>query len=169
MIALFLALAVTQIWACHPECSWSCDNPICAADCWPVCKPPVCANQCVDYHDLIHCAEPVCETRCPADQCESDECPACETVCDPLRCTDKAKGHCAPICEETECTWACQKPKDCPKPTCEQTCEEPACAAVQPVSVNPHRHHSSSPPYAPLHAALAILLPLSLLLVLHQH
>lgn len=125
MLLLFIAAAL----ACHPECTWQCDDPVCAAECRPVCDEPVCEIQCEqgEQGELTRCAPPRCVVRCPDDRCETDECPQCETVCEPPRCSGSAV--CTIHCEETSCGWACHKPRHCPKPHCELQCDEPCCQA----------------------------------------
>ena len=114
-----------KIRACHPECTWQCDDPVCPAACSPVCLAPscqVCNNQtstpfCVPYD--------MWSTSCPPDQSESDSCPVCAVTCtDPCR----HNPYCFVQCEEVQCAWQCHKP-DCPYPTCELQCDAPACQA----------------------------------------
>jgi hypothetical protein len=130
--ALLLLLWVAIATACHPECSWACDDPVCSAVCKPVCQPPVCQVQCDNPDDVSACRKPHCWVRCPADQCESDQCPACETICAPLDCRRNPEAVCEALCEATQCSWWCEKPDDCPKPRCELECERPACESSHP-------------------------------------
>lgn len=104
--------------ACHPECHYACDDPVCLAICETVCEAPACEfNQTCGY-------SPSCSVQCPLDMCESESCPVCETVCAP-----PPSETCGQIlCEATSCSWKCRKPFNCPKPLCELQCEQPACA-----------------------------------------
>lgn len=112
-----LLLSIAYATGCHPQCRWLCDDPVCHAVCKPICAPPVCQfNQTCPY-------SPSCSVRCPADQCENDQCPACETLCAPPPALE-----CGEIeCEAVECAWQCNKPIYCPYPRCELQCEHPAC------------------------------------------
>jgi hypothetical protein len=114
---------------CHPECSWQCDNPTCAADCHVSCNDPVCSVVCDPAGSGGTCQAPDCRVVCPPDQCESEQCPACETVCQPPVCED-TDAACQIQCEVTQCAWVCDLPSDCPQPTCHLQCEEPACPCV---------------------------------------
>lgn len=109
--------------ACHPECRWACDDPVCQAVCQPVCETPVCVLTNAT-HPSCSTFQPSCSVQCPANMCESDSCPQCETVCQPPSdlCNDGQL-----LCEATSCTWYCQKPTNCPYPRCELQCERPAC------------------------------------------
>lgn len=119
---LFLSLAIAQ--ACHPECTYQCDDPVCPASCVPVCLRPVC-EVCVNSSSLICYPLDGCYVRCPADMCESDSCPQCETICSSNACLNIP--NCTVLCEEVQCAWQCSKPTNCPYPTCLLQCEMPAC------------------------------------------
>lgn len=126
---VFVALLAASALACHPECRWQCDDPVCAAECSPVCREPVCEVVC---DDGASCGAPKCSVRCgggDAEQCEADSCPNCETVCDPPRCPASA-GECSILCEPPVCEWQCRKPRNCPRPRCELQCEAPACQST---------------------------------------
>ncbi len=129
MFLLFLLISFA--FACHPQCRYTCDDPICNASCVPKCNPPICEIQCDTNSSYIQCYPPSCHVRCPPDMCESDACPQCETVCDPPYCFDRQTYQryegCQNLCEATNCTWQCSKPTNCPKPICELMCEQPAC------------------------------------------
>lgn len=131
---LFVVVMLLGVcWACHPECQWMCDNPICNPICTPVCQDPVCAVSC-SSGSPDNCSTPRCEIVCPGDACEKDDCPTCETVCSQISCPP---GHeCAPLCEPTNCAWSCiaPPPSICPKPSCVLSCESPACMAVTSTS-----------------------------------
>ncbi len=130
VVTLFLMEASL---AAHPECTWQCDDPICAADCIPVCEAPVCTYMCEPVDDItVTCKTPQCHVSCPADQAEMDACPQCETICAPLKCKPAAVANCSILCEETECSWWCVTPSDCPRPICELQCEAPACEGEAP-------------------------------------
>lgn len=130
---LLLALAaMAAAQACHPECRWQCDDPVCTAECAPVCAKPVCTTVC---ENEVPCRAPACHVRCPNEQCEADSCPQCETVCEPPHCS-AAAGHCTVLCEETSCDWKCRKPSNCARPRCELQCEAPACTTATTPSVS---------------------------------
>jgi len=119
--------------ACHPQCRWQCDDPVCPAVCHPVCARPKCEMQCQQLECpkcTVHCEQPECSVRCPKEMCEKDSCPKCETVCAPAECKTSCvapTANCAPLCEETNCQWSCAKPTTCPRPKCELQCEKPKC------------------------------------------
>jgi len=125
--------------ACHPQCRWQCDDPVCPAKCHPVCERPKCQIQCEETACAkckVHCDKPQCNVRCPKDMCEKNDCPKCETVCSPANCRTSCVAPepvCTPMCEETKCDWKCKKPTTCPKPKCELQCDKPACEAKKPV------------------------------------
>jgi hypothetical protein len=129
MWILFISVAV----ACHPQCRYFCDDPVCNATCVPKCLPPACVIQCDTNSSSIKCYAPSCHVRCPPDMCESDACPSCETVCEPPQCFDQQTYQkydgCQNLCEATSCAWECSKPLNCPQPRCELMCEQPACRA----------------------------------------
>lgn len=110
----------------HPECRWACDDPFCPAVCQHICQEPRCQIECTNSSSNAYCNPPNCRVRCPQDQSESESCPACETVCDPPQCMP-LNAVCQPLCEATVCHWQCEKPRYCPEPKCELTCERPAC------------------------------------------
>lgn len=119
--------------ACHPQCSWQCDNPTAAALCTPTCADPVCQVLCEEPTDpavVVTCEAPNCIVQCPLDMCESDACPVCETVCGPPVCTPADVVACATVCQATNCSWTCVAPIDFPLPTCVVACEKPACDIV---------------------------------------
>lgn len=123
MYLLFLLIATSLATACHPECHWVCNDPICTAICEPVCDQPIC-EICHNTSSLICLPTNRCITQCPSDMCEVDTCPQCETVCPPL-C--QGAPNCTILCEETECSWLCSLPRNCQRPTCSLMCEQPAC------------------------------------------
>lgn len=125
LIVLFLSwFWVSSVTAaCHPECHWACDDPVCQAVCQPICDVPVCI--------LVNASNPVCDSyqpscavQCPPNMCEADACPNCETICQPPSslCNDGSL-----LCEAANCTWQCRKPTNCVYPQCELQCEHPAC------------------------------------------
>ena len=153
-LTLLLLLPLLDVaGTCHPECSYECDNPVCAADCRPVCLPPVCAV-CLNTTGTPVCyGTDKCWLYCPVDQCESDECPACATMCPNSTCN--GFDDCFMLCEEPECSWECQKPTNCPLPTCLLQCEMPACP------------HSSTARLFPAMATIVAALSLSLCMIHH--
>ncbi len=126
LFVVFCGFAVigVQSQGCHPLCSWQCDNPVCRAVCRPVCQRPVC--QFCFNSTLPPVCYPLsgCSIQCPQDQCESDSCPTCATQC-PNVCG--ARPNCYRECGQTQCAWLCEKPLNCPRPTCVLQCEQPAC------------------------------------------
>jgi len=154
-VVLLLALAFTYVaaessfleaaGACHPECRWQCDDPMCPAKCHPVCERPKCQIQCEETACAkckVHCDKPQCNVRCPKDLCESKNCPKCETVCSPANCRTSCVAPepvCTPMCEETKCNWKCRKPTTCPKPKCELQCQKAACQAKAPAKAQPRK------------------------------
>jgi hypothetical protein len=131
LIVWLVLWQLTWAQACHPECRWQCDDPVCPADCQPSCQPPQC-QICNNNTRPATCRTTRrCSVRCPADQCESDQCPACEIVC-----PDDCHGTpgCYHLCQAPQCGWSCRLPlTTCPRPHCVLQCEEPACA-VSPAS-----------------------------------
>jgi hypothetical protein len=131
--------------ACHPQCRWQCDDPMCPAKCHPVCERPKCQIQCEETACAkckVHCDKPQCNVRCPKDMCEKKDCPKCETVCSPANCRTSCVAPepvCTPMCEETKCDWKCRKPTTCPKPKCELQCQKSACEAKAPKARAPRR------------------------------
>ncbi len=141
-ICTFL-LATTQ--TCHPECRWSCNDPVCSAVCQPVCKPYNC-SACIfdpDTNETIECHKIYvgCATRCPPDQCEADSCPQCELLCNSGLC-DENDPNCQIVCSQIECDWRCQKPDNCPYPTCQLNCDAPACQATSDGSGDTRRTYN---------------------------
>ncbi len=133
-LVILSLLYLTAIYAgCHPECTYECDNPVCAANCQPQCdsvKCRICEQ--INVNATPVCEEDFidrgCEIRCPADQCESDSCPQCEVICAGSLCDDDPT--CVIECEQIACGWDCQKPTNCPQPICILQCEQPACAVT---------------------------------------
>ena len=134
VIALYFSfsLQVQLSTACHPKCSWKCDDPHCPAICDPVCEPPKCHTSCAEPKNAIcdvKCEKPECEIKCPDKGCEGIDCPKCVTVCKQPHCVTHCqapKPECEAVCEEPKCDWKCRKP-ECPKPKCELVCESPNC------------------------------------------
>ena len=130
---LFLGVVAATEVACHPQCKWLCDDPVCPAKCHPVCARPKCQMDCKQSECAkceVHCEEPVCSVRCPKQMCELEGCPSCETVCRPAVCRTTCTApepNCSPLCEKTKCAWKCKTPTLCPKPKCQLTCEQPGC------------------------------------------
>lgn len=137
MRALLLAALIAVLAsACHPECSWMCDDPVCPADCIPVCEAPICTPSCQNPANEAHCSKPHCWVHCPEDMCEDEMCPQCEVKCTPnsISCRNHT-AVCVPLCEALSCSWSCVKP-DCPKPRCELQCAQPACESTTPRASN---------------------------------
>jgi hypothetical protein len=133
-LAIFLTFLFSETArACHPLCTYECSDPVCTASCAPICLPyrcQVCYNV---SHGAPDCPRPIfgsgCRVYCPPDQCESDECPTCEIICNvDLFCATNDP-TCFVECEELQCGWKCAKPSpaECPPPTCELQCDQPAC------------------------------------------
>ena len=116
----FIITVTSQI----PECSYQCDDPICAAVCEPICKPIVCNILC-SQGESSNCNPIQCGTQCPTDQDILGSCPLCEITCQPLRCLPN--NICEIQCHAIECSWKCVKPNDCPYPRCQLQCQAPAC------------------------------------------
>jgi hypothetical protein len=151
LLPIFVALSTGQ--ACHPECSYQCDDPVCPAACSPVCLPPVC-SRCLNHSGVLEdcVATDQCYTRCPADQCEAEQCPACETLCPTGICRDAP--DCVIQCEATQCGWRCTLPLDCPLPVCVLQCEAPACAEPSAATAPVHKYDML---YLALASAILIL------------
>jgi len=121
---------------CHPTCRWSCDDPICPAQCHPVCERPKCQVHCEETpcaQCKVQCDKPHCNVRSPKALCEKADCPACDTVCAPAVCRTSCvapNAVCTPMCEETKCDWKCKKPTLCPRPKCELVCEQSSCPST---------------------------------------
>jgi hypothetical protein len=117
-IFLFVSAAVAL------ECSYLCDDPVCA---------PVCQAQCRPYSCSYNCScpgTPRCQLDYNATGADpSSTCPAVQILCEPppLSC-----GACDTQCNMLECAWLCVKPANCPLPQCELQCEQPACAVSGP-------------------------------------
>lgn len=126
LLLLFIACAL----ACHPECRWACDDPVCNATTSVVCQPSVCMIVCTEADDRLQCSNrtDLCSVRLPTeDACEMDECPRAETVCPSVSQVCRKPLGCQFLCEAPQCTWAVKKPSNCPRPRCELQCESPAC------------------------------------------
>ena len=125
MIFLFLFLYSLNAQALGnpPNCTYTCDNPICPADCSIKCEVPDCTSNCTST-----CRPPVCFTQCLPliNQSIVDNCPLCETICMPLQC-DPLNASCAILCQPPSCGWVCKKPTNCPQPLCQLNCGQPAC------------------------------------------
>jgi hypothetical protein len=173
MFLLLLLLAGAS--ACHPQCRWACDDPVCTAVCAPHCQPPRCQVQCdnnatlaIDDDGLggngLYCSPPSCTVRCPQDMCENEMCPQCETVCLPLACSPHhvaQQAQCQVLCEAPQCDWQCRKPaigeNGCHSPRCELQCERPACEAQQQQPL-PSRASKPSVVVVVVVAAMALML-----------
>lgn len=126
-LLLLLALKCSPTNACHPQCTWQCDDPacpaICEANCTDTCPTSSCDNAgctCESFSEakLNNCTPPL-----------ESACPTCEAIQSGINC-QKNNGQecsCNISCELTSCTWDCQTPSNCPKPKCELQCEEPTC------------------------------------------
>lgn len=124
ILTLYIHMWVPHVGACHPQCRYQCDDPICSAVCVPQCHTPVC-QVCRNQSGTRQCQSTTsCSVSCAPDQCESDTCPACETTC-PNLCNGLT--NCEIQCEQMQCGWSCSKPRNCPKPRCVLECEQPAC------------------------------------------
>jgi hypothetical protein len=136
-MCLFLTVVLISIsYACHPECSWQCDNPVCAAVCEPVCQPYNC-SQCISTTTTTTECQKIhvgCAVNIQQDQCETDQCPVAELVCANL-C--QGISNCSITCAQLECGWSCQKPDNCPYPVCQLNCEQPACEITSDASTIP--------------------------------
>jgi hypothetical protein len=118
-----ICVLVLVVGACHPECTCGADSRVVPAKCEPVCKTPFCTTACANATVPIRCENPVCQTKCPSDQCESDSCPDCEIHClQPVNCYPVGFGACHIECAALQCSWLCVKPA----PDC--VCESSACA-----------------------------------------
>jgi hypothetical protein len=125
---LYFVILITLTNACHPECAWQCNSPVCPAVCVPICQPPVCSVTCPENRPCQ--ITPQFYSSCPMDMCESDFCPECEILVRGLR---EFCPFCNGTCEEIECAWHCEKP-ECPYPRCELQCERPACEFIGPTT-----------------------------------
>lgn len=127
LLLLFCFLLLGGAQTCHPECHYTCDDPVCLAVCQPVCQPADCDYLCTNPVGPCPGHVPSCSISCPTDQCETGSCPVCEVTCStniPQVC--QVMG-CAPVCQAVNCTWQCRKPTNCALPSCELQCEAPAC------------------------------------------
>jgi hypothetical protein len=142
LLLLFLCVSVVHGQGCHPLCTYECSSPTCPAMCVPVCKPANC-EVCFNVSGTItNCMSlvgtGVCELTCPANQCESSECPVCEIQCDEQRVCGSRRNpfslnpNCLVMCQEASCSWQCTKPTNCPYPQCQLQCDPPACAFIPP-------------------------------------
>lgn len=130
MILLYAFIHFTVVaMACHPQCRYQCDDPVCSAVCQPVCATPNCE---IVYkvgdgnYTTLPNYSPTCTCSCANDGCEADQCPQCQALCEEFTsCPEGAicEIHCLPI----QAYWYCQKPKDCPLPSCQSFCEQPSC------------------------------------------
>ncbi len=122
---IFLSFLVFVL-AQPPNCTRTCDNPVCHAICTPKCLPTNCT---VSGCPSSQCDTPTCFTQCEpvGNQSITETCPMCETICLPLRCSP-ASSSCVVLCEAPTCGWSCRKPtlEECPQ-LCEINCEMPAC------------------------------------------
>lgn len=150
---LIVLLTFTHCLACHPQCKWLCDDPVCSAVCEPECQAPRCEVTCLNTtaDPRSVCSHPICWTTCgdTMNQCESDNCPQCETRCGRLYC--QPSYTCQIQCEMPQCGWKCRKPDSCPKPQCQLMCEQPACKLEE-----------SSATHSALYSGLLILSLLSM-------
>lgn len=116
--------------ACHPECSYMCDDPVCPAECYAKGYAPKCSLSCNNSYIPI---QGQCNYKCTTvvnstNSCETDSCPMAEIICTNLFCTNLPHGIlCNILCEAPTAGWVCNKPKNCRKPICELQCEKPAC------------------------------------------
>jgi hypothetical protein len=156
---LILLNVLIIVNACHPECKFTCDDPIfpaicdnschdvpnchlentdpiCFAKCSPVCKEAKCQTQCEALQPAlcsVHCDPPKCKVRCPKDQCESDSCPQCETICEPEKCYSTCINptpNCTILCEASDCSWTCIKP-ECSEPKSKIVCDPTSCCGCK--------------------------------------
>ena len=129
MLAVLLLLCVSASFACHPECTDSCNvNHTVAARCSPICAEPNCNYNCTIPNFNCETYVPECEVRCPPDQCESDNCPACETVCTPATVCETH--NCTLLCEATNCAWSCTTPAVELADGCVWNCENVTCSSA---------------------------------------
>jgi hypothetical protein len=147
---LFTLLVHTSL-ACHPECTYQCDDPVCKAVCnYVVVRNVNCNVQCNGSYTPLRgqCFQtPACHIIVPDDQCESDSCPVAQVQCGSVYCNPAPPRGivCSTLCEEVELAWKCRKPTiqdGCREPICELQCEQPACAATSD-GVREAQTHSS--------------------------
>ena len=116
-----------------PNCSYTCDDPICPAVCSATCASPNCT---VSGCPSSTCQTPICFTQCLplVNQSISDSCPSCETVCLPPQCSP-VNVNCTVLCEAPVCGWSCRKPavQDC-NITCQLNCDMPAACGYSDAS-----------------------------------
>jgi len=127
-VLFVVAFFTSNAYACHPECRWQCDNPVCPALCQVTCKKNPCSSStCTDQS--CRCAS---STDPVITQCEgplTGNCATCTVGQSGLNCRT-AGGYncqCETQCTTESCSWTCQTPISCPKPTCHLECESPAC------------------------------------------
>ena len=134
---LLFLFFINLVLACHPECSYTCDNPktyfICNNKhsdenyCSWVCDNPVYPALCEPV-----CSQINCKTYCPSDQCQDEHCPACQILCEALQCSWRCEKpvvplpNCQLVCNNYN-TNNCVLPKHYHKNHCELECEKPAC------------------------------------------
>ena len=124
MILLFLF--VTIVYTLIPQCTYQCNDPICAAVCEPICTPVNCEILC-DPEDTPGVCNPInCRSECATDGDILNSCPLCEVICDPLVCQPIDR-PCVIQCQQIECSWKCVKPTNCPAPICQLQCQLPTC------------------------------------------
>lgn len=129
-IVISLLIFVTFSDACHPQCSYACDDPVCPAECHAQSSKPKCTVSCNNSFVPI---QGQCNFKCSnvvniTNVCESDSCPLVETLCTQLICIDLPRTvTCTVLCEAPTAGWVCNKPKNCRQPICELQCEKPAC------------------------------------------
>lgn len=132
MSVFILFTFISIINNCHPECAWSCDDPVCPATCKPICNEYNCSRCFInpDTNETYSCEKIYvgCAISCPSDQCEDSSCPVCALSCNPNLCNGEP--NCIVLCQELECNWACSKPLDCPYPKCILQCDQPACGST---------------------------------------
>jgi len=120
-----------MVQACHPECRYLCDDPVCYPTCVAKVEPPRCTVNC----NSCFIPEPgQCNFHCNSvslsngDFCEADSCPIAETLCSELVCSNLPNGvTCSVLCEAPVSGWHCVEPTHCKKPICKLQCEKPAC------------------------------------------
>lgn len=128
---ILLLFFVVVSFACHPQCRYLCDDPVCEADCKVFCREPNCIYQCVGFPPTENPCPgqtPKCETFCNVtqDTCESDSCPMCTTICEEPTC--QRDGYfCGIVCPPPDCAWKCFLPTNCREPICQLQCDQPAC------------------------------------------
>jgi hypothetical protein len=124
----YCTTTITCCSACHPQCTYLCDSPVCQATCVAIVSPPTCTTFCLNNFT----PSPPCEYHCSnvltSDVCALDQCPVSEIQCSQLDCGILPNNvSCQIQCEPPQSGWKCSKPKNCPKPICELQCEQPTC------------------------------------------